>query len=228
MLNLILMALAPIVILLFYIFIRDKFEKEPYKLLLMGVIVGALLTYPILFLENIMVSLMPVGSTKFEAFYLSFVVAALCEEGLKFISVLLLVWHNRNYNEKFDGLVYAVFISLGFASYENILYVTNESLGGVETAILRAFISVPAHFYFGIFMGYYLSKARYENKSNIALALLIPLILHGTLDFILSIEFSLNMVTLIAYILLLGFISLLIMKNFIRQSPFRKRHKYKV
>ncbi len=221
MYNLIFMALAPIGILLFYVYIRDKYEKEPYKLLFVGVITGFILTYPIIFLETLLVDFMPVGSAKFEAFYLSFIVASLVEEGLKFIVVLLLIWHNRNFNEKYDGLVYAVFIALGFASCENIMYVTNEVLGGIETAILRAVISIPAHCFYGIFMGYYLARAKYVNRINLIFAFFVPFILHGTLDFILSINFKMNVFVLVIYILVLGFTSLLIMKKYVEESPFK-------
>lgn len=221
MLNLIFMAIAPIGILLFYIYIRDKYEKEPYKLLAVGVTVGFILTYPIIFLEQQVVDVMPSGSVKFEAFYVSFIVASLVEEGLKFIVVLFLIWKNRNFNEKFDGLVYAVFIALGFASCENIMYVTDEVLGGVETAILRSIISVPAHCFYGIFMGYYLSKAKYVKKINLLFAFLVPFIIHGTLDFILSIEFKLNISFLIIYLLGLTYISLLILKKYNKESPFK-------
>ncbi len=223
MLNLLFMALAPIAIILFYVYIRDKYEKEPYRLLTIGVVVGFLLTYPIIQIEQIIVDLMPYGSKRFEAFYVSFIVASLVEEGLKFISMLILIWGNRNFNEKFDGIVYGVFIALGFASCENILYVTSDVLGGVETAILRGIISIPAHSFYGIFMGYYLSKSKFESKINILLAFFVPFVLHGTLDFILSINFKYNITVLALYLLLLGYVSLLIMKKFVSESPFKPR-----
>ncbi len=229
MLNLLFMALGPIAIVLFYIFIRDKYEKEPYRLLTLGVVVGFLLTYPIIQIEQVVVDLMPIGSEKFEAFYVSFIVAALAEEGLKFISILLLIWGNRslkkNFNEKFDGIVYGVFIALGFASCENILYVTNDVLGGVETAILRGIISIPAHSFYGIFMGYYLSKSKYDSKINILFAFFIPFILHGTLDFILSIKFQYNITLVAIYLLTLGYVSLLIMKKYVEMSPFKPKSR---
>ncbi len=231
MLNLLFMALAPIAIVLFYIYIRDKYEKEPYRLLILGVVVGFILTYPIIQIEQIVVDLMPAGSKRFEAFYVSFMVAALVEEGLKFVSILLLVWGNRslkrNFNEKFDGIVYGVFIALGFASCENILYVTNDVLGGVETAILRGIISIPAHSFYGIFMGYYLSKSKYESKVNILFAFFVPFILHGTLDFILSINFKYNITLLAIYLLILGYVSLLIMKRYVEESPFKPKTNLK-
>ncbi len=225
MINLLFMALAPIAIILFYVYIRDKYEKEPYRLLTLGVIVGFLLTYPIIQLEQFVVDLMPVGSPRFENFYVSFIVAGLVEEGLKFISIILLIWGNRNFNEKFDGIVYGVFIALGFASCENILYVTSDVLGGVETAILRGIISIPAHSFYGIFMGYYLSKSKYERKINILFAFFVPFILHGTLDFILSMNFKYNVTVLILYLLVLGYVSLLIMKKYVEESPFKRTTK---
>ncbi len=221
MYDLIFMALAPICIILFYVYIRDKYEKEPYKLLMIGVIAGYFLTYPIIFFEELLVDFMPVGSPRFEAFYISFIVASFVEEGLKFLLLLALVWKNKNFNEKYDGIVYGVFIALGFASCENIMYVTNEVLGGVETAILRGIISIPAHSFYGVFMGYYLAKAKYINKINLIFAFFVPFIFHGTLDFILSIEFKLNVVTLVVYIIVLYYISLLIMKKYIEESPFK-------
>ncbi len=217
------MALAPIAIILFYVYIRDKYEKEPHRLLTIGVVVGFLLTYPIIQIEQIIVDVMPVGSKRFEAFYVSFIVASLVEEGLKFISMLILIWGNRNFNEKFDGIVYGVFIALGFASCENIMYVTSDVLGGVETAILRGIISIPAHAFYGIFMGYYLSKSKFDGKINILFAFFVPFVLHGTLDFILSINFKYNITVLIIYLLMLGYVSLLIMKKFIAESPFKPR-----
>lgn len=226
--NLVFMALAPILILLFYVYIRDKYEKEPYMLLFVGVAIGFILTYPIIFFENLMLDFMPYGSAKFEAFYLSFVVAALVEEGLKFLVMIILIWQNKNYNEKYDGIVYSVFIALGFASCENIMYVTNDVMGGVETALLRSIISVPAHCFYGIFMGYYFSRAKYKNKLNLILAFLIPFGLHGLLDFILSTDFYLNIFVLISYIIILSFISLFVMKKYVSESPFKNTNsKYK-
>jgi RsiW-degrading membrane proteinase PrsW (M82 family) len=114
-----------------------------------------------------------------------FVVAAFTEELFKLLALYLLIWRNRHFNEKFDGIVYATFISLGFAGVENILYVTD---GGMTVGITRAFTAVPAHALFGIVMGYQFGLAKFypkERSWRLLLALVIPIMLHGIYDFIL-------------------------------------------
>jgi RsiW-degrading membrane proteinase PrsW (M82 family) len=112
-------------------------------------------------------------------------VAAFTEELFKFLVLFLLIWKRPEFNEKFDGIVYAVFVSLGFAGVENVLYVISS---GVETGIVRAVTAVPAHAVFGITMGFYFGMAKFYVKEQSALkqkALLYPIILHGIYDFIL-------------------------------------------
>ena len=97
----------------------------------------------------------------------------------------LLIWKNVEFNEKFDGIVYATFVSLGFAAVENILYVIDN---GVSTGIMRAITAVPAHAIFGICMGYFFGMAKFypkKRKTYLYLAFLLPFFLHGFYDFIL-------------------------------------------
>jgi RsiW-degrading membrane proteinase PrsW (M82 family) len=103
---------------------------------------------------------------------------------------MLLVYRSRHFNEKFDGIVYAVFVSLGFAAVENILYVFQE---GVTTGFLRAVTAVPAHAIFGIVMGYYLGFAKLEPENrgkNIWNAFMWPFLLHGFYDYVLMSEYK--------------------------------------
>ncbi len=103
----------------------------------------------------------------------------------KFLFLFLLAWKSRSFNEKFDGIVYAVFVSLGFAAVENILYVID---GGSQVGFIRALTAVPGHALFGIAMGYHLGIARMYaeiRRRHLLYALLVPVILHGIYDFIL-------------------------------------------
>ena len=95
---------------------------------------------------------------------------------------------NKEFNEPFDGIVYAVMVSMGFAATENIFYVLE---GGYQTALLRAFTAVPAHATFGILMGYYMGKAKFSNNKIVLnlTGLLLAIIFHGAYDFFLFIEF---------------------------------------
>ncbi len=224
--KLIIIALAPVLIIVFYIYFRDKYEKEPIGILLRTFIAGCLTVLPILPVEefftyiwqNYAESNFPHFMT---AFFHSFVVASFTEETFKFLAFLLLVWRNKNFNEKYDGIVYAVFVSLGFATVENILYVID---GGAGTGVLRAFTAVPAHAIFGITMGFYLGLAKLEeyNKSaNILKAILIPILLHGIYDFIIFLNINWVLLFFIPYLIYMYIFGLKKIKQHVSDSEFR-------
>ena len=78
-----------------------------------------------------------------------FILVGLVEEGSKWIILKSFTWKNKEFNYIYDAIVYAVFVSLGFAALENIIYVLN---GGITTAITRTIFSIPGHTFFGVFM----------------------------------------------------------------------------
>ncbi len=219
------LALAPTLIILFYIFIRDKYEREPIQLLFTGVLYGALITVPISNTEHFVTRFIPQHSgLVMEAFYLSFFVASLVEEAYKYIILFFLVWRNRNFNERFDGIVYSVFISLGFAGIENILYVFNPALGGTTTAIARAIFSVPGHALFGVAMGYYFALAKFEKEHSaklIVYAFWVPFLLHGVYDFILMAKKQYLMALFLPFVVYLWTTGLRKIKRHIESSPFK-------
>ncbi|MGB2685844.1 MAG: PrsW family glutamic-type intramembrane protease, partial [Olleya sp.] len=142
--QLLLMALAPIVIIIFYIYLKDKYEKEPKRLLiisfLLGAIVSIIITTLLYSVFNILVPLADKLSI-WEQFKQAFFVVGFSEELSKFLIVLLFAQRHKEFNEPFDGIVYAVMVSMGFAATENIMYVMQS---GPATAIARAFTAVPA------------------------------------------------------------------------------------
>lgn len=220
--NLIITSLAPVAIILFYVYFRDKYEKEPVGLLIKSLIAGALTVIPIIFIERLLSALNPAveGSVHY-GFWNAFVVAALSEESLKFAALFLLIWKNSNFNEKFDGIVYAVFVSLGFAAVENILYVSG---GGFQTAVMRAWTAVPAHAIFGITMGYYFGIAHMYpelKKEYLIWSLIVPFILHGIYDFILMAGVPWLMTFFIPFLIYLYFSGLKRMKVISDASIFR-------
>jgi len=220
-------ALAPVLICIFYVYIRDKYEKEPIRLLCTGVTIGAIITFPIIQVENLMTLMMPVGGLMMEAFYMAFIVAALVEEAFKYIVLFSLTWQNRNLNERFDGIVYAVFISLGFAGFENVLYVLNPELGGLSTAVSRAIFSVPGHGFFGVTMGYYFAMARFEPERRVSYmtkAFIMPWLVHGIYDFILMSNMPYVMLVFIPFVILMWINGFKKMKRHIAASPFRFRY----
>ncbi len=183
--NLLLISLAPVLIIAFYIYSRDRYEKEPFSELIKALFAGILIVLPAVLIEKLLTTVDPFTDGIPEAAYTAFVVAGLTEETMKFLAFYIFFWNDRNFNEKFDGIVYAVYISLGFAGIENIVYVFT---GGIGVGIVRALTAVPAHALFGIIMGYYFSIAKFGGRTKsayLALALLMPYLFHGLYDFLL-------------------------------------------
>ncbi|GHU51520.1 protease PrsW [Clostridia bacterium] len=215
------MAAAPVCVCLVYIFIRDKYEKEPIKLLCTGLLFGIIITVPIIHTQNFLVRFTPY-SLEGEKIFHSYVVAAAVEELFKFLVLCALMWRHRELDEHFDGIVYAVFVSLGFAGVENVMYVTNPSIGGVWTAASRAFFSVPGHMFFGVCMGYYFSLAKFEKKrACIFKAFFVTFLMHGTYDYVLLSKSRYMFVPfgiLVVYMWVQGFYK---MRKHLQKSPFK-------
>ena len=218
------LAIAPVLICLVYMYIRDKYEKEPWRLLAVGVVFGAVLTFAIVQTQGIVVGFMPVLGQLGEAAYMSFAVASLVEEGFKFIALFLLTWRNNNLNESVDGIVYAVFISLGFAAVENVLYVFSPQMGGLDTALMRAVASVPAHGLFGVMMGYYFALAKFEPQKrgrHMINGFIVPLAAHGVYNVILLSGLTYAFAIFVPFLFLLWRNGLRKIKAHVAASPFK-------
>lgn len=189
-------ALLPCFVLLSYIYRKDSIEKEPTDLLVRLFAFGCLSTIPAIVLETVGTSIL--SSFVYEGtmpfiFLENFIVVAVSEEFCKRFVLKWLSWKNPAFNYVFDGVVYAVFVSLGFAALENIGYILSF---GLEVAPIRGIAAIPLHAICGLFMGHYYGIARYcENigeraaaASNMSLSLLIPVLIHGFYDFAASID----------------------------------------
>ena len=189
-------AVIPAIVLLRFVYKEDRLDKESPGLLLSLVIFGILSTFAAIVTEQIgeaiLGILLPQSSTAYNVL-LYFVVVALSEEGFKYLLLKKRTWYSSEFNCQFDGVVYAVFVALGFALWENISYVLMYGLG---TAAVRAVTAVPGHACFGVFMGvwYGLAKRLHGQGKDGAsklcrvLALLLPAFLHGCYDYIATIE----------------------------------------
>lgn len=191
--TLFILALLPVILLGYYVYSNDT-EKEPKKFLIklfIGGLGSALLTViSSLVLDNIF----PFLKANFETYNLfqlvcySFVFVAFVEEVSKFIMTYLISYRSKEYDQLYDMIVYAVFVSLGFAWIENLLYVLE---GGVVVAIFRLLLAVPAHAADGVFMGYYLSLSKFADVKNnqklkrkyLLYSVLVPTLFHGLYDF---------------------------------------------
>jgi RsiW-degrading membrane proteinase PrsW (M82 family) len=189
--DLLLLAISPVIIIVLYIYFKDKFEKEPIPFLLRNFLLGATVSILITVILGGFVSrLIPLidNTSVFQQFLKAFVVVALVEEFSKYVIVRYYSQRSKEYNEPFDGIVYAVMVSMGFAALENVLYVFQH---GISTGVMRAFTAVPAHATFAILMGYFMGKAKFS-KNRIVLNLMglfFATLFHGAYDFFLFINF---------------------------------------
>lgn len=186
----ILAAVLPAIILLRYIYRTDTVEKEPPMLLALLLVMGvvAALCSGILEVlgETVLNALVDPGSPAY-TILLAFLVVAIVEEGMKFILMKKCTWYHPAFNYRFDGIVYAVFVSLGFAAFENIQYVLHY---GLSVALPRALLAVPGHMSFSVFMGVFYGRAklceaygyRRGMKRNLLTGYLIAVFLHGFYD----------------------------------------------
>ena len=191
-------ALLPVFLILRYVYNLDKNEREPLGFVLKVVLYGAIFSIPCAAAERFLISLIKSyydPATIQFAWMENTVGVALVEEFSKWLVLLLLVWKNRNFDYRYDGIVYAVSASLGFAALENVLYVVSYGTG---VSIGRAIFAIPGHATFGVFMGFFLSRAktlwldRKLTRMKICrlFALLIPMLIHGAYDFLLSEQVS--------------------------------------
>ncbi|MFT3912403.1 MAG: PrsW family glutamic-type intramembrane protease [Ferruginibacter sp.] len=185
--SLLALAIAPGIAICLFIYFKDRYNKEPILWLILCFILGMLSTIPAIVSEALLTT--PTGQQFGEGVIgtavLSFIVIALSEELSKFIVLRYAAFNRKSFDDPFDGIVYSVVISMGFATLENIAYVFQH---GFATGILRMFLSVPAHATFGVLMGYYAGLAKFnpaKKRSYLFLGVLWAVIFHGTFDFFL-------------------------------------------
>jgi len=189
--NLLLAATTPIIVVIIYIYIKDKYEKESKRILLKTFLLGAILSIVITTILYMFFDLFLPLTEKhsiWQQFVKAFFVVALIEEFSKYLMVRYYAQPKKDFNEPFDGIIYAVMVSMGFAFVENIFYVIE---GGMQVAIIRAITAIPAHATFAILMGYYMGKAKFSNnkaKFNL-IGLALAILFHGAYDFFLFINF---------------------------------------
>lgn len=214
----ILLAISPAIILITYIYLVDKKQREPLPQILKGFLFGiisAFLAVPaaLFFADtNLYVD---TYTNIVDACRTAFFGAGLPEEAAKLFMLWLLVRKNKYFDERIDGIVYAVAISMGFAAFENVLYLLSNYDQWLYVGLTRAALSVPAHYAFAVLMGYYYSKVHFgisNSPKDKLMILFAPVIVHTIFDWIL---FSISITPTLAGILSILFVIFVI-----------KMHKY--
>lgn len=179
-------AVTPGIALALMIYFYDRFDREPLNLILKLFFFGMLVSIPVIIVEFVL-SRLNIFSGFLSILYSAFIIAGITEESFKRFVVLKIGYNHKSFNEKLDGIVYAVMTSLGFATLENIIYVVFSYSHIQYIWFYRAILSVPSHMLFAITMGYYFSMAKFApdevtRRKNYNKSLYIPILLHGIYD----------------------------------------------
>ena len=189
--QLLLISLAPVMAIIIFIYWKDKLDKEPKKLLFYSFLMGILSIVVTLIISYVIngFSLEHSDDSNYRSLLSCILGIGLVEEFSKFIFVRFYCYKKDAFNEPFDGITYAVMVSMGFAALENILYVFDN---GMSVGIARMFTAVPAHAVFAIIMGYYLGVQKIHHKKYAGIiGLFLAAIIHGLYDyFLFNLEYN--------------------------------------
>ncbi len=226
-------SVLPVVLIGLYIYKKDK-QKEPARLLVKLFLGGLASCFLVLIISSIM-NIFPIFSVEpeelnlFELIINVFIGVALVEEFCKWIMAYKISYNDENFDELYDAILYCVFVALGFACFENLLYVYER---GVTTGIARALLAVPGHACDGILMGYYLGLSKISalnnrkdlKTKNLILSILVPTITHGIYDYCL---FAQNLIFIgIFFIFVIG-MYIYVIKKVKKVSSIEGKIKYK-
>ena len=176
------LATAPGFAICIFIYLKDKYNREPRQLLFISFLLGMIAIIPAYFIEQTGAIFVLQGTSTEMTLAFAFVVVGCTEEGCKYFMLRVYAYRKKDFDEPFDGIMYSVMVAMGFATLENIMYVSQFGIGN---AFLRMFTAVPAHAVCGIIMGYYTGLAKFSlnPKRLLFRGWFYAALLHGAYDF---------------------------------------------
>ena len=212
-------AIAPGIALLAYFYWKDRYDAEPLPMIVKLFLTGVLIVLPIMIVQRGLTMLW--GESPF-AF--SFVISSGVEEFFKWFVLYHIIYNHTEFDEPYDGIVYAVAVSLGFATLENVLYAFLQPVT-MGSLMIRALLPVSGHALFGVFMGYSLGRAKFSAgrkvRMHLALSLLVPVILHGIYDYLMMTASQAWIWLVVPFMSLLWFSGIRYVNRANAVSPFR-------
>jgi len=221
-------AIAPGIALALIIYLTDWHDREPLKLLIKLFAIGFIAVMPTAIIEQGLLMLNPFTGILAIAF-IAFLVAGFTEELVKRHLVIRYALNRVEFDERLDGIIYAVFVALGFATAENINYVVFAFASNPYVGIYRGLISVPAHMLFAITMGYYISLSKFSiepglKSAYLRKALIVPFLLHGIFDFILMAQMDIILLAFVPFTIYLWVTSMKKLNAYYRDSKNNHPH----
>jgi len=212
-------AIAPGIALLAYFYWKDRYDAEPLPMVLRMFLTGILIVVPIMIVQRGLTMIWGESPLTF-----SFITSAGVEEFFKWFVLYHIIYNHTEFDEPYDGIVYAVAVSLGFATLENVLYAFLQP-ATFGTLMMRALLPVSGHALFGVFMGYSLGRAKFSAGSKVRLhlmlALLLPVLWHGIYDYMMLSVPSSWLWLIVPFMFLLWFSGIRHVNRANAVSPFR-------
>lgn len=203
LLTLFLLSTLPGLLIVAYIYWRDRYEQEPFAQLSLCFLFGMLSAYPALKMEEFGIrdlGILNNANDPFMTFTFSFMVVAFSEEFVKYLFLRYYIFRQPVFDEPLDGIVYAIMIGMGFATLENVLYIIvrpdNAQLA-VQIGLMRMLTAIPAHAIFAVTMGYFVGWAKFVGQQRnryLFIGLSSAIVLHGIYDFCVFMHLSLLLV----------------------------------
>lgn len=224
--NIFALALGPVVALLFFFWVKDRYERDPLKYLLITLGAGVVSAIPVVIVEILWVHISYDVSalTAGELVFMTFIEIGLTEEFFKALAFFIPVYWSKHMNEPYDGIMYGVAAALGFAAIENVMYVL---IGGIPAAFIRAITAVPAHAMFGLFIGYFAGRAKFAKSKwvkpfLILIGFAMAVLLHGLYDLIAMWPYHrLAWLWLLPLLAVMVVVSLFLIRDARNRSPFK-------
>lgn len=221
-------AVIPAVFLLVRVYKGDRLEREDPVFIFLLVVMGIISTAAASILEEAGSIVLALFLNENETLYqiiFYYIVVALSEEGSKYVLLRKRTYNSREFNCRYDAVIYAVAVSLGFALWENIFYVFRFGLG---TALTRALTAIPGHCSFAVFMGVWYAREKecdlYGEKGGMyfsrLLSLLLPVLLHGTYDYLCSINTGEGALCFLIFILVMFALSFITVRKKSRDDGY--------
>jgi len=216
--SLLVAAVTPGFSLLTYFYLKDRYDAEPIFTVLRLFVIGFLLVFPTMFVQR--GAVLALGESPF---LFSFLVSGGIEEFLKWFIIFFMLFNQPLFNEPYDGVVYSVAVSLGFATMENVLYAFSQPSDPLSL-LLRAMLPVSGHALFAVIMGFYFGKAKFDEVARrrlIICSLALPIIVHGMFDYI-QIAFPPDWVWVVfPFTAGLWILAMILVRKALERSPFR-------
>lgn len=215
--SLLIAAVTPGLSLLTYFYLKDRYDAEPIRLVLRLFTIGLLLVFPTMFVQRGMV--LWLGESPF---VFSFLISGGMEEFLKWFIIYFIIFNQSMFDEPYDGVVYTVAVSLGFATMENILYAFAMPADPLAL-LIRALLPVSGHALFAVIMGYCFGKAKFTEQQRrllLILSLLLPILVHGLFDYIQLALASWSWLV-VPFVATLWICAMILVRKALDTSPFR-------